>query len=290
VKLKVEKDYQTEKDAEINTKVAPAVIGPSPDGPRIYIVDDHHTLCALDYSGFKDVTVIFNILCDKRDWSYDDFWASLARQNLAYLGAHPSNGGVDSLANKINWDQVPTYFSFTKKDKSLADDPWRSLAGYSRKVESDSCPKDNKRCNRCMYRGCKDGTQDSGSGVAFFEFRWGYFMTVATYVEPWKTYWPTAEDYSAFISAFEKVSTEKNLDKIDTGKWKKAAAAIVPLCRSDKTAHYVLPDDIYALIAGTSSNTLPGYVQGNNPINPDPTCDSPHCADEPKPESSKTEL
>ncbi len=283
IKLKLEKDYKTAKDAEKNTKVAPAVVGPSPDGPRFYIVDDHHTLCALDYSGHEDITVVFDILCDKRDWSDDHFWESLANQNLAYLGAHPTDAHgshpIQGLPLKIHWSDVPKHFSFTKKEKSLADDPWRSLAGYSRKVENDVCPKENPRCMRCMYRGCKNGysTSKTDNGVAFFEFRWAYFMTVATYYSP-NNYWSDMDDFHSFIKAFDKVYNVQDVDEINTANWQNAAAAVVPLCRSENAGKYELPSDIYALLPGTTKNTLPGYYAGDFNIPADPECASPSCA------------
>jgi hypothetical protein len=271
--------------------MAPAVIGPSPDGPRFYIVDDHHTLCALDYSGYHDVTVVFDILCDKRDWSYNNFWSSLASQNLAYLGAHPEENTIDSLPAKIDWSKVPTHFSFTKTDKALRDDPWRSLGGYARKVEDETCPSTNKRCLRCMFRGCSNGYSTSANdpGVAFFEFRWAYFMTIATYHTPNK-YWADMGEFHEFIKAFDKVYDEHEVDKIETGKWEDAANAIVPLCRSAESAHYELPTNIYALLPATTKNTLPGYFAGQVHIAADPVCASPSCKIEAEPTGKNTEL
>lgn len=50
MRYKLDKDFSTAKDAqkEISSATTPAVIGPD---SYLYIVDDHHTLSALDYSG-----------------------------------------------------------------------------------------------------------------------------------------------------------------------------------------------------------------------------------------------
>ena len=70
----------------MDSSVTPVVLGP---GPAMYIVDDHHTLSALDYSGYSDTKVTLNIICDKRSVAVEEFWRSLQSENLAYLAAHP---------------------------------------------------------------------------------------------------------------------------------------------------------------------------------------------------------
>ena len=39
-----------------------------------YAVDDHHTLSALDFSGFDEVLLNVSVLCDWRGKAYDAFW------------------------------------------------------------------------------------------------------------------------------------------------------------------------------------------------------------------------
>ena len=192
----------------------PGVIGP---GGFIYVVDDHHTLCALDYSGYSSTSVTVNIICDKRDLSTDDFWSYMASHNLAYLAAHPA-GEPNALPTAILSDALPKTFSFNSKTIVFSDDPWRALVGFSRKVTSagaeyrnfilysradvttyyyyyvaspaPSCSgSDDKYCERCMFRGCVDGYQTSGGGVAYFEFRWAYYINDATYYNT--SYWPS---------------------------------------------------------------------------------------------------
>ena len=54
---------------------APVVIGPD---SVFYLVDDHHTLCALDYSGYSSTTVTVEVIADRRNTtSMADFFADL---------------------------------------------------------------------------------------------------------------------------------------------------------------------------------------------------------------------
>lgn len=286
IQYKLEKDFTTASDAQksfLDTST-PVVIGP---GPAYYIVDDHHTLCALDYSGHEDVVVTLNILCDKRDMNESDFWQDLSKQNLANLVAHPEDE-PNSLPIAIDYSDLSSEFSFTSKSQLLSDDPWRSLAGFSRKVsqpsskeapQCDSEQGDSEYCERCMYRGCGDGYQSSGGGVAFFEFRWSYFMNEATYYD--SSYWPTVDEYQSFKSAYSQLSVSDNgsssggMDNIDVEEWQAVAASVVALCRSDATKVYKVPTDLYP---GSSSTVLPGYYNGYVKLADDPACSAPVCS------------
>ena len=61
IQYKAEKDFSTKADAqtEMDAAPTPAVLGTDYEtgGDFIYIVDDHHTFCALDWSGFSSVLV-----------------------------------------------------------------------------------------------------------------------------------------------------------------------------------------------------------------------------------------
>jgi hypothetical protein len=60
VQRKYDKNFQSSNDAqeEIDSSPIPAVLGPTDDGSgTIYIVDHHHELAALDWSGYTDVSV-----------------------------------------------------------------------------------------------------------------------------------------------------------------------------------------------------------------------------------------
>jgi hypothetical protein len=66
------------------------VLGTDDQGrSALYIVDDHHTLCALDFSGFSSVNMTLNVLCDLRALEPAAFWEMLTRDNLALLLLHP---------------------------------------------------------------------------------------------------------------------------------------------------------------------------------------------------------
>lgn len=299
VKYKLEKDFTSEDAAQktINDGVIPAVIGP---GPALYIVDDHHTLCALDYSSYYDVSVTVNVSCDLRHLSVSTFWQTLQQEHLAYLASHPMNA-PDSLPRAITYLSIPTSFSFTSDNQVFTDDPWRALAGFARKVTSTQCDAaagDSIYCLRCMYRGCgEEGYNTSGSGVYFFEFQWAYFYLDTTFYQPVSAnYWPSATQYHAFISAYNSSSVSasfNNIHKVVTSDWMSAAAFLVPLCRSAGTARYRLPSDIF-LSSSTASfissslsvrqqsnggHALPGYVMGAEVKLPDdPTCLGSFCS------------
>lgn len=141
-------DSKSNTQSEMDDTIIPCVIGPD---NFYYVVDHHHELSALDYSGYNDVTVTVNVICDKRTVSMDDFWKQLEEKNLVYLGAHP-NGNYNQLPEAILPSSLPSYFSFTPEDKVFRDDPWRALASFTRKVnnaylDSSDCKSTNtKEC------------------------------------------------------------------------------------------------------------------------------------------------
>ena len=278
--------YKVEKynDEGIKLDPIPAVIGPSDDGKiYFYIVDDHHSLSALDFIGSDgaSITVTLDVICDLRNEKIQHFWNYLTRNNLAYLGAHP-NDDPNALPTKLeSYKEIPTSFSFPKTGKKeLLDDPWRSLAGFSRKVKDDKCDKKEKYCLRCMIRDCNA----DGGGISYFEFRWGYFMQDATYSADKHGYWPTTQQKKDFEDAFNKALVTvtkkgKKYQEYDLTLWEKAAKLIVPLCRSQYAAEYQLPTDIYPPVRKLPGNLnrLPGYTKGDKKLENDPECNSPKC-------------
>lgn len=277
IQYKIWNDFQSESDAqkEINSKPTPAVIGP---GPAFYIVDDHHTLCALDYAGYKDVSVTLTVLCDRRNMSVDDFWADMLAQNFAYLASHPKNK-PNNLPISLSYTDIPQNFSFDNESISFTDDNWRALAGFSRKVES--VPASNVQCNtklgdiatceRCFYRGCMDGYQQSGFGVPFIEFRWSYFMNDG-YLNT--SLWDNKSDYSAFVAAYNVLNIQDSFDPytIVLEDWLRAASYMVPLCRSKSGRQYEVSKSIFS-----GDAVLPGYYEGYIKLPADPACDVPVC-------------
>ena len=177
----LDEDFKTAKDAQAkmdSSAYTPCIIGPGRDGPRFFIVDDHHTLCALDFSGFKDTTLILNVSCDLRSLTRAQFSEYLRAHAFVYLASPPNHNPLQ-LPAPIPFEQLPQTIHFTRSDGVFLNDPWRSLVGFARKVAVAPSPfpacaaSDYKYCMRCMVRGCgSDGLQKSGQAVAFFEFKW----------------------------------------------------------------------------------------------------------------------
>lgn len=279
IQYKLENDFGNESDAQdtIESKPTPVVIGP---GPAFYLIDDHHTLCALDYAGYADVSVTLTVLCDKRNMTEPEFWADMEAQNFAYLGSHPLDE-VDGLPVRINYSAIPASFSFNSQLATFSNDNWRALAGYSRKVESlppslniskcDTKNGDNKYCERAFYRGCMDGYQNGGVGVPFFEFRWSYYMNDG-YLNA--SLWDDASAYDDFVSVYNIAAAEVSIDlkSIVTEDWLVAASYVVPLSRGRSGRWYELPDEIFS-----GDLLLPGYYEGYIKLPEDPSCDVPEC-------------
>lgn len=275
VKYKANNHFNSESNAqqEMDDTPVPCVIAPD---SQLYVVDHHHELSALDYSEFSDVLVTVDVICDLRSLaSMDMFWEEMKNGDMTYLAIHPSNNSFE-LPVPIDPSELPRHFSFTKKNISLSDDPWRALASYARKSNSvdmkDSCDgNDSKLCGRCFYRGCVDGSQLSGPGFPFFEFRWAYFMLYGTYFDP--SYWPSSTNRNEFMELFNSSTVALgSLDTYNIDDWLLAASYLGPLCRSDKTETYLVPDDIFS-----EETALPGYVPGHTKLDDDPECDAPTC-------------
>jgi hypothetical protein len=80
IAYKLGKDFTSASGAQDAVSgAAPAVLGP---GPALYLLDDHHTLAALDYSGYKDTKVVMEVICDQRNMTQEVFWQTMAKQHL----------------------------------------------------------------------------------------------------------------------------------------------------------------------------------------------------------------
>ncbi len=261
-------DNSNKAQDEMDSNPLPAVIGPD---LKFYIVDDHHTISALDYSGYTDTVVTVDVVCDKRKLSIDNFWLSMENNNLVNLVRHQE---VNDLPVKMSPLLLPTMFSFNSSLRTLKDDPWRSLVGYSRKVNYGNAPNDDSSGNypyRCMYRGCSGGSEASGFGVPFFEFKWAYYMNDASMKTT--TLWPSNVDYQSFIASFLLIEYTNDINDVNIDAWLKTASLIVPLCRTANVSTYIIPANLYSSI----SESLPGYVVGYIPLENDPDCMSPRC-------------
>lgn len=281
VKYKLEQSFGSADDAqsEIDASPIPAAIGPD---NKIYLVDDHHTLCALDYSGYTDTKVTVNVLCDKRGLNYtqSDFFSDLHSQGLCYLGAHPNNN-PNALPEPISWNQLPKFFAFTPEKTEFTNDPWRSLAGYSRKVTSapgfPTCDgNDDKYCERSFYRGCgNQGSHSEGQGVPYFEFQWAYFINSAAYDV---SLWPSKQLHAAFMQSYVSLpitsaSPHTALKEVHTDDWLDIAATLTALCRSQVVSGFRVPSSIFP-----GTGVLPGFVIGSEKLQSDPDCSLPRCS------------
>ena len=71
VQHKLDDDFGSLSDAEDDLEDSiPAVLGPN---DKFYVTDSHHTLAALDLSGY-DVLVTLNVICDWREYDLETFW------------------------------------------------------------------------------------------------------------------------------------------------------------------------------------------------------------------------
>jgi hypothetical protein len=286
VMRKVYHDFSTAKDAqeEMEDEV-PVVLGPH---NSFYLVDDHHTLSALSYSGFNDTVVSLFVTCDLRARFRDDldgFFDYMVSKNLVYLKSHPlvndqtaanidANDGVsyyNQLPVDIDWKQLPAYFSFTASNMSFSDDPWRALVGFSRKANMDStthqCDGDSyKYCLRCMLRSCND----AGRGQPFFEFKWAQMLNRGSIFD--YNMWGSLGDDNdglagreGFLSVYNSLNISAlfpgspAVAEVDLSEWAHAASILIELCRS------------------RAAQPLPGAVLDYTELDKDPSCDLPTC-------------
>lgn len=315
VQYKLLKDFVTKRMGQmaLDSSITPAVIGPirtTEEGEEeknsigngnrklaIYIIDDHHTFSALDMSNYDSIFVTINIICDLRNYTFDDFWSYMNHHNYTILAAYPNNQ-ANALPTPINYRDMPHNITFRPQIKTLMDDPWRSLVGFSRKIKDlhpsvqayisskstnnnnnggndnfSECPPTAKYCYRCFYRGCdSDGSHKFGPSVPFFEFRWSYYFLDA-YLNP-QQYWPTKSTFLQFKENYELLSSSSAtvpLEKVYLQQWFTTASLLLPLCHHTTTGTYVLPEDIY----DGNHTHLPGFTANFRIDDQDAECDQP---------------
>eukprot|EP01084_Bolivina_argentea_P313336 542614_1 len=271
-------------DLSDTEETIPCIIGPT--GPNtneltFYVIDSHHTLSALDYSGHDQTIVYIHVEFDYRMYSYDEFVAEMIATYNCYLYAQ--HGTKKELPTLIDFSELPETFDFNINYKALGDNTWRSLAGYSRKVIAapypfDECFIDEGEYSYCMrpwMRIC--GTDGS---IPFYEFMWAFFYVDACYLDT--KYWDGTlgnDPFNTFIQSYENVLDkyyDENGDWIDLTsveyqiliiEWLNVASNLVPLARGAMTAEYQLIDYFRVI-------ELPGRVEGTEKVDRDPTCDA----------------
>ena len=268
-------DMSSEQDAqdEMDSKVVPVVLGA--DGIA-YVIDHHHHLAALDLSGFEHVHVTIHVACDFSGLSNDELWQALETHAFAYLHARPA-GEPDALPVPMSPRLLPPSISFRAGNVTMADDRWRALSSFSRKVKSCSgcdglngAGNSNHPC-RAYDRGCAA----SGVSQPFFEFRWAYFYNVAFAVNT--SLWGSEAAAREFGTAYRALqSPTPSAPATDVDDWQGAAALLVPLARDASAGAFALPKSMGAAMAGP----LPGYRAGMSGFPADdPDCDMPSCTD-----------
>jgi hypothetical protein len=61
------------------------------------------------------------------------------------------------------------------------------------------------------------------------------------------------------------------MGSIDTDDWSEIAYDLIPLCRGSPAGDYILPPTKF------DDGFLPGYTEGYEPLDSDPTCNDPSC-------------
>jgi hypothetical protein len=228
-----------------------------------WIVDDHHTISALDHSTFPSTLVTVQMVCDWSSLNTTDFYAKMEAANFIYLLGRPA-GQPTTLPLPVSPSNIPATLA------SLVDDPFRSLASFARKLTNSSCPKSNKYCMRAYNRPCS--VVNDPNAVEFFEFRWGYFINSALLDA---SLWPSSSLASEFKAAYTKLTYPSSVGKETLTDWENAATFLLYLCRGTSAGNFVFSSSLKAPFAGEQ---LPGYIAGLAPIpSEDPDCPLPTC-------------
>lgn len=263
------KDMGSKGDAqdEMDGKVIPVVLGA---GGVAYIIDHHHHLSALDLSGHHSVDVTLFVSCDFSSMG-TDLWDALQSRGFAYLFGRPS-GAPDALPTPISPRALPSTIEFREGNLTMADDRWRALSGFSRKVKScDGCSSAVNKNDGC--RAYDRVCAPSGASTPFFEYRWAYLYDVASAVNT--SLWPSEGAARAFGVAYGALHSPTPREPAkDVDDWGAAAALLIPLARGAPAGTFRVPTSMGAAMAGP----LPGYRKGMEPFpHDDPDCDLPAC-------------
>ena len=253
-------DSAESAQSEIDDSPLPVAKGPNGD---IFLLDHHHELAALDYSGYADTKATLVLACDVSDMVPDAAWEYLVSRAFAYPYGRPA-GSATTLPSHVERSELPLELTFQKANQTMVDDPWRSLASFVRKVKGlASCPKGNKYCMRAYDRVCTPDHQ----GIPFFEFRWGFFFNDAAFQDT--SLWQNATAKARFDAAYPQIVGNVS----DEDAWLSAAVELVYLARGASAAAYAVPAEL-----GAMGGPLPGVVTGLAPIpDEDPDCDAPMC-------------
>ena len=278
----------------LNEKIVPVVKGINND---VWLLDHHHLLSALDYTGYGNAMVSLYIVCDftSKVKTINDFWKLMQKENYVYPFSRPK-GDYTSLPTQIDTSQIPKVLIYNSTMTWFLDDPWRSLASYIRKLpdNDDQCDSGNKYCMRGYTKSCNNN-QDAIPYVSLqtdddiifdfilsniflfhillyayiqFEFRWGYFFN-AGYKNI--SLWKDPNDFQQFQKQFLNLKFgDVNVEDLDA--WYDVAETLFPFARSKIAGTFNVP--LYQI-----EGILPGWFNnGNGPIPyPDPDCNKERC-------------
>jgi len=240
-------------------------------GGVAYVIDHHHHLAALDLSGFDSVDVTLSIACTLGSMTVSDVFQYLSSRGFAYFYGRPA-GSPDTLPAPVKPSAMPVTLSFRANNITMADDRWRALSGFARKV--DSCAGCSSGAANHNY-GCRAYDRvcaSSGQGIPFFEYRWAYFFNDAAAVNT--SLWSSASAAQTFQHAMSALSSPSpDAPVSDVDDWKAAAALLVPLARGASAGGYAVPASM-----GLMGGALPGYRGDLSPFpHDDPDCNLPSC-------------
>ena len=264
---KYEKYMKRKDDAqgELDDKPVPVVLGPNHD---MWLLDHHHLLSALDFSGFDDLSVTVNVVCafDPNE-SMEQFWVKMQAIHGVYPYDRPT-GSPNTLPLKESFDRLPNVITYNKTHSTFNDNVWRAIVGFSRKVNDPDCAI--KYCSRAFVKECNV----NGDSIPFYEFRWSYFFNLAYIARDPADFWDNVQDAADFKTAFKELEDDAMRNTYDVYKWQNAAKLIVPLARGKRAGTFKFSKDAPQVLYGS----LPGYHAGMSPINEeDPDCNPPKC-------------
>ena len=273
--------------ASLDEETIPVAAGLGVHGDALYLVDHHHLLSALDLSGHNPLVRV-HMACRLKQSSEVAIWNELFHRGWAFPHSIPAIA-ASNFTQRLTLSEalaaVPRQLRFTPTNQTLVDDPWRSLAGFARKLDASqlappdggSCPAASKFCMRAYDSPCRKA---DNSAIPFLEFRWAHFFAHA-YQE--RQLWPSkgecrscsatpAVDFSRSFVALPETRLGKAKD-VDMAPWFEAAAQLVPLARGKAAAEYSLPDEF-----GPHAGNLPGVLNGMHAVaHPEPECDPVGC-------------
>ena len=295
--------------AELDAKIVPVCKGPEAGA---WLLDHHHMLGALDYAGFYECKPTFQVVCDfSGAASMDAFWASMAGEDGVYAFSRP-RGEPNALPTAIPPGDIPATLSINATGASLVDNPWRALAGFSRKL-----PDTDGQCDKVLSGIAADDGSNRNHNSAH-NANANASLATGRLLGPWasppplppslgkgnkycmRAYDKVCDAHGDGIPFFEfrwsyffndaynnpkKLWPSKKKAKafaalydalpspMATDAWFEAAAALFPLARSKDAGKYRVPKEM-----GTLAGPLPGYEKGDGPIpESDPDCNPPSC-------------